>query len=251
MLPYPEVLYKIRPQDGALQQALLVTSAHEPTSPHHHILPPHLSPPRSPDIPTPASQPYRVGSESPTSPTVMFRSPSQIIYKAAPTTGHQRVNPKEYYDSLPYPRDAYQVPISIPTSQVLYHIPRSSVSSEHSRNDSLQYSDTLSDQSDSSSSLRPNTKARDKVTRPTRMRDRNNSKSLYPSPPDGSRVSAPTPMYRTNSLKRQLYVTNNYGSKLKCDDQSVTSLIRPATTKKREITSAFAPLLANQKESEV
>jgi hypothetical protein len=55
--------------------------------------------------------------------------------------------------------------------------------------------------------------------------------------------------------KRTVYSAvpvSGYGYKVQSDDNGVkSSLVRPATTKKRDLPSALSPLLANQKESEV
>ena len=245
-------MYKLRPQDG-VQQAILVTSSNEHMSPHHHLLPNHMSPLHSPGTPPHCSQPYLLGSTSPPVSAVMFRSPSQIIYTAAAANSEkQLINSKDIYEALPYPADSYHVPISIPTCQVVYHVPRSSMSSEQPRHESVQYSDTMSDQSDSSSSLRPSSKSRPKAARQSRTREKADIQSPYQHSTEPSHKNIMNASFQANSLKRQVYVNNSFVSKLKPEDANSTAgLIRPPTTKKREITSAFAPLLANQKESEV
>lgn len=273
---YPEIVYQIQPRqqqgdrdsrnDGnsGVQQAIIVSSEdlRVLSSPLRHLLPRgtyQISPPISPRgslSPTPSSRKaYSTEGSSP-GPTVLIRSPSQIVYTTTLKAECQRVNPKEYYDSLPYPPNAYHVPITIPSSQasqvIYHHAPTASLSSEQSHAESLQYSDTVSEQSDSSASVRVGrSRSKSGSTISARIRDDKTNESFYLSNPDSHRLLGTGP---TNSLKRQLYVSsgNGYGTKLKTDDLAKkASVIRPATTKKREITSAFSPLLANQKESEV
>ncbi|KAF2368183.1 hypothetical protein FHG87_001069, partial [Trinorchestia longiramus] len=77
----------------------------------HHILPKSIYPAStSPTHSQHTSSPTPSGGNRARSPpissivpTVAFRSPSHIIYTAASYPEGHRVNPKEYYDSLPYP----------------------------------------------------------------------------------------------------------------------------------------------------
>ena len=249
-----------------MQHAILVSSevAHSPT---HHILPRsafHIRSSPPPGSPTTESCSPSSCSPAPTStnlsdfsqrsspaPTVTFRSPSQIIYTSSnnPAYSTKRINPKDYYDSLPYPPDAYQVPITIPTSQVgqiLYHVPKSSLSSEKSRTEG--FSDTLSECSDSSTSAKRSIN-RDPM-QPIHERIGLSDLEKESCMEEKQALLFHTLPYHRTANKKQLY---GFGGK-KRDEPPASlkaSVIRPATTKKREITSAFSPLLASQKESEV
>ena len=242
VVSYPEMMYKIRSPEG-VQQAILVTSNEEPTSPHRLLL----------------QSPQSLSPCHPSSPpaTVLFHSPSQIIYAAPSPYPEHRHSEAHLYDPLLYHASSYRVPMSIPNDGTRAYTEKSSGVSGLSKDESIPgCSDNFSELSDSSTSTQQYDRERMRSNKHLLMkRESLSSKPLHVPSPNSSQSSvSPSSKDKTSSLKRPKYSTGNYASKVKLDDNGSTSSViepKPSKVTTKSVTSSLSPLLGNQKESQV